>query len=233
MNIPSEKELMKAGLHFGHKPENWHPKMANFIYGQKNGVHIIDLIKSRQKMSGALEFVKKIVSDGGKILFVGTKIQAKEIVKKYAMESNMPYVEEKWLGGTITNFKVINGLVKKLENLENQATKEDYEKKYTKKERLEFSLEIEHLRKNVEGIRNLTSLPKAIFLTSAKHEKTALLEARKKNIPLVAVCDSNANPDDVDYPIPGNDDAIKAIELVTSLIAQAVKEGTPQQIVKN
>ncbi|HPA25740.1 MAG TPA: 30S ribosomal protein S2 [bacterium] len=226
MNIPSEKELMKAGLHFGHKPENWHPQMANFIYGQKNGVHIIDLIKARQKLSEALEFVKKVASEGGKILFVGTKIQAKEIVKKYALLVNMPYVEEKWLGGTITNFKVINGLVKKMENLENQANKEDYEKKYTKKERLEFSLEIEHLKIGVEGIRNLTSLPQAIFLTSAKHEKTALLEAKKKHIPVVAVCDTNANPYDVDYAIPGNDDAIKSIELVAALVAEAIKEGT-------
>lgn len=225
MNIPTEKELMKAGLHFGHKPENWHPQMTNFIYGQKNGVHIIDLIKARQKLSEALEFVKKTAEAGGKILFVGTKVQAKEIVKKYALEANMPYVEEKWLGGTITNFKVINGLVKKLENLENQATLEDYEKKYTKKERLEFSLEIEHLNKEVEGIRNLTSLPAVIFLTSAKHEKTALLEAKKKKIPVVAVCDTNTNPYDVAYPIPGNDDAIKSIDLIASLIAEAIKEG--------
>lgn len=226
MKIPDEKELLKAGVHFGHKPENWHPKMANFIYGQKNNVQIIDLTKTKQKLTEALEFVKSIAAAGSQVLFVGTKIQAKEIIKKYAESVNMPYAAEKWLGGTLTNFKVINGLIKKMEQLETQATKSDYEKKYTKKERSEFISEIERIKKSAEGLRYMSTLPAAIFMASARNEKTTVKEARIKKIPTIAICDTNTNPDEITYPIPGNDDAIKSIELITSLIAEAIKEGT-------
>ncbi len=225
MYIPSEKELAAAGVHFGHRVGSWHPKMADFIYGQRNNVHLIDLVKTKKMLETALEFVKKTASAGGQILFVGTKIQGKEIIKKYATETGMPYVNERWLGGTLTNFKVINGLVKKLKKLEEQALADDYEKKYTKKERHEFRLEIERLKKMVEGIRNMEILPAAIFILSARDEKTAVSEASRKKIPSVAICDTNSNPEKITYPIPGNDDAIKSIELITSLVAEAVKEG--------
>lgn len=225
MYIPSEKELAAAGVHFGHRVGSWHPKMAEFIYGQRNNVHLIDLVKTRKRLEVALNFIKKTAANGGQILFVGTKIQGKEILKKLAEEVGMPYVNERWLGGTLTNFKVVNGLVKKMKKLEEQAQSDDYEKKYTKKERHEFRLEIERLKKMVEGIRNMETLPAAVFMISARDEKTAVSEACRKKIPSVAVCDTNANPEKITYPIPANDDAIKSIELIASLIAEAVKEG--------
>lgn len=229
MNIPDLKELMEAGLHFGHRPTAWHPKMSEFIYGQKNGVHIIDLEKTKKMLGVALEFVKKVASENKQILFVGTKIQAKEIIKKYAKEVNMPYINERWLGGTLTNFKVINGLVKKLKKLEDQAKDEDYEKKYTKKERHEFKIEIERLKKMVEGIRNMDSLPAAVFIVSARDEKTAVREALRKKIPSIAICDTNANPTKITYPIPSNDDAIKSIEVITKLVTGAIEEGKKEK----
>jgi len=226
MQIPSEKELLTAGVHFGHKSSNWHPAMIDFIHGQKNNVHVINLTKTKQKLTEALEFVKSIAKKEGQILFVGTKIQAQNIVKKYADSLNMPYVVKKWLGGTLTNFKVINGLIKKMESLEMQAGGEDYAKKYTKKERMEFDLEIKRIKTLAEGLRHMPSLPAAVFITSAHHEKTAVREAKKQKIPTIAICDTNTNPNEITYPIPGNDDAIKSIELITSLIAEAIKEGS-------
>lgn len=220
----TEKDLLNAGSHFGHKPSSWHPRMSDFIFGQKNNIHIINLAKTKQKLEQALEFVKKTIIDDEQILFVGTKIQAKDIIKKYAKECEMPYVEQKWLGGTLTNFKVINGLVRKLEKLEAQVTKDDYEQKYTKKERHIFSEEIKRLKKMIEGIRFLKQIPAAIFLASAREEKTAIHEANKKGIPIIAICDTNSDPTKVSYPIPANDDATKSIEFITKLIANAVKE---------
>jgi len=225
MKIPTEKELFKAGVHFGHKPSNWHPKMADFIYSQKNNVHIIDLEKTYQQLTKATEFIKKVASEGGKILFVGTRVQSKEIVKKYAEQVNMPYVTERWLGGTLTNFKTIHGLVIKLKNLEDQAKKEDYEKKYTKKERHDLKIDMERLNKIIGGIRDMEQLPSAVFIASARYEKTAVRECNIKDIPNIAICDTNSNPEKITHAIAGNDDAVKSIELITSLIAEAIKEG--------
>ncbi len=225
MKIPTEKELFKAGVHFGHRVTSWHPKMSDYIYGQKNNVHIIDLEKTKKLLSSALDFIKNKVAEGGQVLFVGTKIQAQEIIKKYAQEVNMPYVNNKWLGGTLTNFKVINGLVKKLKKLEKQSKEEDYEKKYTKKERHEFNLEMQRLEKMIGGIRDMEDLPTVIFVASVRDEKTAIKEADRKKIPVVAICDTNSNPEKVTHPIPANDDSIKSIELITSLVAEAIKEG--------
>lgn len=225
MKIPTEKELAEAGVHFGHRVTSWHPKMSDFIFGQKNNVHLIDLEKTKEMLGSALKFVKKTAAASRQILFVGTKVPSKEIVKKYAEEVGMPYVNERWLGGTLTNFKVINGLVKKLKKLEERAQEEDYEKKYTKKERHEFRLEVERLKKMVDGIRNMDNLPTAVFIVSARNEKTAVSEAGRKKIPSVAICDTNSNPEKITYPIPGNDDAIKSVELITSLVAEAIKEG--------
>ena len=230
MKIPTEKELLKAGVHFGHKTLSWHPKMSDFIFGQKNNVHIIDLEKTRKKITEALEYIKNIIAkdesdpnQDNQILFVGTKIQAKKIIKEYAQSINMPYVNTKWLGGTLTNFKVIHNLVKKLNDLEKQAEQDDYSKKYTKKERLEFKSEMERLTKMIEGIRHMPKLPKAIFIASARDEKTAVKEANLKNIPSIAIVDSNADPTKITYPIPGNDDAVKSIELITSLVTETIK----------
>lgn len=225
MHIPSEKELFKAGVHFGHKPSNWHPKMAEFIFGQRNNVHIIDLDKTRKKLEEALNFVKEITAQDGQILFIGTKVQAQAIVKKYAQSAQMPFVTERWLGGTLTNFKVINGLVKQLDKLEKQSQEEDYEKKYTKKERHDFSLEIERLSQMIGGIRQMVNRPAAVYVASARNEKTAVNEAIKRDIPVIAICDTNSNPTRITYPIPGNDDALKSIELITSLVVEAIKEG--------
>ncbi|MBU4360638.1 30S ribosomal protein S2 [Candidatus Parcubacteria bacterium] len=220
----TEKDLLNAGVHFGHKPSSWHPRMSDFIFGQKNNVHIIDLTKTKQKLEQALEFIKQTITDDKQLLFVGTKIQAKDIIKKYAQECKMPYVEQKWLGGTLTNFKVINGLVKKLEKFEAQAAKDDYEQKYTKKERHTFNVEMERLTKMIEGIRPMKQTPVAIFAASAREEKTAISEANKKGIPIIAICDTNTNPTKVTYPIPANDDATKSIELITKLICETVME---------
>lgn len=223
MHIPSEKELFKAGVHFGHKTSNWHPKMADFIFGSKNGVHIIDLEKTRAQLEKALKFVSEISKSGKKILFVGTRIQSKNLIKKYAEQSNSPYVSERWLGGTLTNHKTIYSMVKKLKDLEKQATKDDYEKKFTKKERQVFKIQIEKLKKDIGGIYNMENLPDAIFVASARYEKTAIAEANKKNIPIIAICDTNSNPTKVAYPIPANDDSIKSLELIISLISENIK----------
>ncbi len=225
MHLPEEKELFAAGAHFGHRPTNWHPKMERYIYGQKNNVQLIDLAQTRTKLAEALEFIKQVAASGGKILFVGTKVQAREIIKKYAEETGMPYVNNRWLGGTITNFKVIFGLVKKLEKLEKQAQEEDYEKKYIKKERLEFKNEMEKLASMISGTRKMENLPAAVFVASVKNEKTTVNECWRKHIPIVGICDTNANPEDVNYPIPANDDAVKSVEIITALVAEAIKEG--------
>ncbi len=225
MQIPNEKEMFVAGVHFGHKPSSWHPNMSDFIYGQKNNVQIIDLEKTSQYLKQAAETIKTVASENKKILFIGTKVQAKQIVEKHALEAGVSYITHKWLGGTLTNFKVIRGMVKKMEDLEKMSEEEDYEKKYTKKERQDFKDEIDRLDHVVGGIRHLDKLPDLIFIASAKDEKTAVQEAMKKNIKTIAICDTNSNPNQITYPIPGNDDATKSLELITNTITMALKEG--------
>lgn len=228
MKIPTEKELLKAGVHFGHRPSSWHPKMSGFIYGQKNNVHIIDLEKTKKYLEKALNFIQEKMKEktDSQVLFVGTRVQSKEIIKKNAENVKMPYVNNKWLGGTLTNFKVIHNLVKRLKKIEEQSKKEDYEKRYTKKERHEFTIEIERLNKMISGIRNMDQLPAVVFIDSARYEKTAVHEAKIKNIPTVAICDTNSNPEDIDYPIPANDDSIKSLELIIGLVTEAIKNGS-------
>jgi len=223
MHIPSEKELFKAGVHFGHQSSSWHPKMADFIFNTKNNVHIINLEKTREQIEKAMNFIKQNINSENQILFIGTRVQSKNIIKKYAEKVNMPYVNERWLGGTITNFKTIHQLVKKLERLEKQEKENDYEKKYSKKERSVFGVQIKKLKRDIGGISQINKLPTAIFIASARYNKTAIAEANKKNIPIIAICDTNSNPTKVNYPIPANDDAIKSIELITSLIAENIK----------
>jgi len=222
--IPDLMTMLKSGVHFGHQTGKRHPKMKPYIFTTKSGFHILNLEETQNKLKEALEFATKIVSNGGTILFLGTKKQAQPIITKYAKECNMPYITERWLGGTFTNFGEINKLVKKFVDLKKQRETGQLDK-YTKKEKLEFEREIEKLDKMVGGVEGITRVPDAIFVVDIKKEKTAVTEAIRKNIPVIAMVDTNVNPDKVNYPIPANDDAIKSIELITSLISTAVNEG--------
>lgn len=221
IKIPSLLEMLKAGVHFGHRSSKRHPKMTPYIFAEKNGVHIINLEKTQQKLSQVLVFVGETAAQGGTILFVGTKQQAKELVKNKATECGMPYVIERWIGGTLTNFKVIKKLFSKLEDLEKKQ--KAVAGKYTKKEKLVFSREAKKLNVLIGGIRELKEIPQAIFVLDVKQEKTAVREAQRKKIPIIAICDTNVNPQGIDYPIPANDDAIKSLIMITGLVAEAIK----------
>jgi small subunit ribosomal protein S2 len=227
MTQPSIEEMLKAGMHFGHRTSKWHPKMEPFIFGSRKGVHIIDLRKTQKMLAVALEYLKKQASEGKAILFVGTKMQVKNTLKKTAEEIGMPYVSSKWLGGFLTNFAVIRNLVRKYKDLVEKRNSGKLDK-YTKKERLDFDREISKLETNVGGLVSLTKTPDVIFIWDIKKEKTAFQEAMKKKIPIVAVCDTNVNPDGVKYIIPVNDDATKGIKLVMNLVKEAILEGKAQ-----
>ncbi|MFH0987827.1 MAG: 30S ribosomal protein S2 [Parcubacteria group bacterium] len=223
MNIPSLEAMMQAGVHFGHRTSKWHPKMKPYIYTERNGVHVINLEETVKFLEPALEFVKKIVRDGGLILFLGTKKQARTLIKEAAESCKMPYVINRWLGGTLTNSSTILSLVKKLRKL--KADRDSGELlKYTKKEQLEFAREIERLDRLVGGMEMLDKVPNAMFIVDIRDEKTAVAETITKKIPTVALCDTNVNPELVAYPIPSNDDATKALKLMINLVAEAVKE---------
>ncbi len=228
VKIPELLDMMKSGVHFGHSTSRWHPKMEPFIFAVRQGVHIIDLEKTAKMMKEATDFITETVASGKQVLWVGTKKQARDIVKKYAEESDSPYVVGKWLGGTFTNFSTIQSLVKKLERLEKQKKDGTWEK-YTKREQLDFSRELERLTEMVGGIRNMKQLPGAVFFIDVKEDKTARLEATKMNIPIVAVVDTNINPTPINYPIPGNDDAVKAIELYCKVVSEAINLGRAKQ----
>ena len=221
MKTLSILDLLKSGAHFGHRTSKRYPKMEPYIFGIKNGVHIIDLEKTIKALEEATKFVKKVVSDNGKILFVGTKRQAKAIIKENAEKCRMPYVIFRWIGGTFTNFKNIYKLPQKLKRLEEDRGKGVYSN-YTKKERLIIDREIEKLKEMVEGIRDMDKLPEAVFIVDIKDEKTAVEEANKKDIPIVAITDTNVDPEKVNYPIPANDDSVNTLRLITSIITEAV-----------
>lgn len=225
VKIPESKELLRAGLHFGHKTQKWNPKMKPFIFGVKNGVHIFDLDKTTESLSKALEAVKATVVKGGTVMFLGTKKQARNTIVKYALEAGVPYATERWIGGTITNFQEINKLIKKLDSLEEMAMASDYEKKYTKKERSLFAEEKERLLRMIGGIRQMKKVPDLIYIVGVKEEKNATKETKTKKVKTMGIIDTNTNPDDVDIQIYANDDAVKSIELITSLVAEAIKEG--------
>ncbi|MDI3496055.1 MAG: small subunit ribosomal protein [Patescibacteria group bacterium] len=220
-NIPTLEEMLQAGMHFGHRTNRWHPKMKEFIFTSKNNIYIIDLKKSQKKLVEALEFMTKLVSEGKRILFVGTKNQVSGPMKKMAEEINQPYIVGKWLGGYLTNFPVVKKSVKKYLDLVEKKESGRLEK-YTKKERLEFDREINKLRERVGGLTSLNKLPDALFIWDIKEEETAVKEAIKKNIPIIAICDTNVNPDLVNYPIPANDDATKTIALVLESIKKTL-----------
>ncbi len=213
-------DLLKAGVHFGHTKSKRHPSMEPYIFGAKQGIHIIDLEKTQSMLDNAVKFVQEITSKGGVILFVSGKKQAKAIVKEAAEKAGMPYINTRWLGGTLTNFNNIIDLTKKLKQLEEEKVKGAWER-YTKKEALEKDREIIRLKEMVEGIKNMTKLPDAVFIVDIKKDKTALAEASKKNIPVIAILDTNCNNKDVKHIIPGNDDAVKSITLITNVIADA------------
>lgn len=217
-------DMLKSGLHFGHKTSKWHPKMAPFIFGQKNDIHIIDLEKTKEKLEAAAKVASDLAAQSRVILFVGTKRQAKPLIEKYAKECGMPYVSERWLGGLLTNFDTVSKLPKKLTSLKEKKEKGELAK-YTKKEQLEFDREIAKLSRFVGGIEDLTKMPDMIFVIDIAEEKTAIREARSTKTPIIALVDSNTNPDLVTYPIPGNDDATKGIEYILQVMSSAIIDG--------
>lgn len=225
--VPELLELLKAGVHFGHKTSRWHPKMAPFIFGERGGVHIINLEETQARLARAFEFVRILGREGKKILFVGTKKQAAALIKKYAEEAGAPYVDNRWLGGTITNWGELYKLIRSYLDLKGQQERGELGK-YTKKEQLEFSKDITKKAQLIGGISSLTKVPDALFIVDVKHEETAVREANQKKIPIVALCDTNANPDMVQYPIPGNDDAVKSIEMIVKLMAEAYRAGVEE-----
>ncbi len=223
-NLPKIEDMLKAGMHFGHRTNRWHPKMKPFIFTSKNGVYIIDLKKSQEKLQEALEFISQLVGEGKSILFIGTKSQVSAPLKKMAEETNQSYVVGKWLGGYLTNFAMVKKSVKKYLDLIEKRDNGKLEK-YTKKEQLNFSREIKKLEVRVGGLAALNKLPDALFIWDIKEEETAVKEAQQKNIPIIAVCDTNVNPEQVNYPIPANDDSTKTIKLLLEAIKGAIVEG--------
>jgi len=225
-NLSTEliKELLEAGVHFGHKTSHWNPKMKKFIFGQRRGVYIIDLEKTAECLNRAKDFLLEITSKGETVLFVGTKKQAQEIIEKEAARCGMFWVSNRWLGGLLTNFSTIKKRIDYLKKLEKMKEDGLFEK-FTKKEVSRLEKEIEKLKKNLSGILQMENLPHCLFIIDIQMEKTSLREAKRLKIPVVALVDTNNDPDLVDYPIPANDDAIKSIQLVTSHIADAIIEG--------
>lgn len=230
ITIPSIEEMLKAGMHFGHRTNRWHPKMKQFIFTSKNGVYIIDLRQTQKKLQIALEFIEKSIAEKKTFLFVGTKSQVAGPLKELAEKTQQSYVVGKWLGGYLTNFSIVRKSVKKyLDLIEKRDTgKLD---KYTKKERLNFDREIKKLEMRVGGLTALNKLPDILFIWDIREEATAVREAQQKNIPIIAICDTNVNPEEVNYPIPGNDDSTKTIKLVLASIQQAILAG--QKNIKN
>jgi small subunit ribosomal protein S2 len=224
MAIVSMRQMLEAGVHFGHQTQRWNPRMQRFIHGERNGIYIIDLEQTLVRIESAYNFVRQLVSGGGVVLFVGTKKQAQDPIKNYAERSGMPYINERWLGGMLTNFGTISKRVAKMIELERLAASPEWAQ-IPKKEALLMSRELAKLQRNLSGIRNMVRQPDAIFVLDTQTEHLAVTEANKLNIPVIAVVDTNVNPDLVQYPIPGNDDAIRANELMTRVIAEAIAEG--------
>ena len=224
MAVVAMKQLLEAGVHFGHQTRRWDPRMAEYIFQARNGIHIIDLQKTSKKLDEAYEFMKEQAEEGKTILFVGTKKQAQDCVKEAAEKSGMFYVNERWLGGTLTNFKTIRKRIERLTQLEQMEQDGTFEV-LPKKEVVLLRKEMEKLNKNLGGIKEMNGIPDIIFLVDPKKEHIAVQEARKLNIPIIGLVDTNCNPNDVDYVIPGNDDAIRAVKLITDVMANAIIEG--------
>jgi small subunit ribosomal protein S2 len=219
------KELLKAGAHFGHQTERWHPKMAPYIHSKRNGTHIIDLAKTVAGLEDALAFIAKTAGEGKQILLVGTKRQAQDIVKEVAVATNMPFVTERWLGGMLTNWNTIGGRVKHLQDLENRMASGELANKYNKLEVQRFQEEIDQMNVLYGGIKELNKKPGAVFVTDVVNDVNAVREARKIGVPIVAIVDTNADPSQITYPIPANDDAIKTIQLILDYVKSAIDSG--------
>src|SRR5512132_988287 len=218
------KELLEAGVHFGHQTKRWNPKMQKYIFGERNGIYIIDLQKTLKKFRDAYSFVRELSANGGTMLFIGTKKQAQETVFEEAGRCGMYYVNQRWLGGTLTNFATIRKSIARLKKLEEMKETGEYER-LPKKEALELDREREKLEKALQGIKTMDQLPSAVFIIDPRKEKIAVMEAQRLGIPIVAIVDTNCDPTGIDYPVPGNDDAIRAIRLITSRVADAILEG--------
>jgi small subunit ribosomal protein S2 len=224
MSVISMKQLLEAGVHFGHQTRRWNPKMKKYIFTERNGIYIIDLQKTVKKVEEAYNFVRELAANGGTILFVGTKKQAQESVKEEAERAGMFYVNQRWLGGTLTNFATIQKRVKRLKDIQRMEEDGTFDV-LPKKEVVRLKKELERLEKFLGGIKEMKQLPDALFVIDPRKERIAVSEARKLNIPIVGIVDTNCDPDEIDYVIPGNDDAIRAVKLLTSKIADAVLEG--------
>ena len=229
MPVVSMKQLLESGVHFGHQTKRWDPKMKEYIYTQRNGIHIIDLQKSSYMLDRAYEYVKDLSEQKKEILFVGTKKQAKEAIREEATRCGMPFVDSRWLGGTLTNINTIRSRVSRLSQLEKMKDDGTLDL-MTKKEASDIELEIEKLNKKFGGIRNMKGLPGALFVIDPKKEHIAILEAHKLNIPVVGVCDTNCDPEEIDCVIPGNDDAVRAVRLFCHTVSNAVIEGHEGEI---
>ena len=224
MAVVAMKQLLEAGVHFGHQTRRWDPKMAEYIFQARNGIHIIDLQKTSKKLDEAYEFIREQSEEGKTVLFVGTKKQAQECMKEAAQKCGMYYVDQRWLGGMLTNFGTIQKRIQRLKDLETMQEDGTFER-LPKKEVILLKKEMEKLDKNLGGIKEMDKLPGVIFLIDPKKERIAILEAKKLNIPIVGLVDTNCNPEELDYPIPGNDDAIRAVKLIADVMANAVIEG--------
>ncbi len=224
MSVVSMKQLLEAGVHFGHQTRRWNPKMSKYIYVERNGIHIIDLQKTVKKLEEAYSFVRDISAEGGEVLFVGTKKQAMDSIREEAIRAGMPYVNARWLGGMLTNFETIKKRIKRLEQLKAMEADGTFAL-LPKKEVIKLQLEAEKLEKFIGGISGLKKQPAALFIVDPRKEKIAVAEAHKLGIPIVAIVDTNCDPDEVDYVIPGNDDAIRAVRLIAGAMADAVIEG--------
>ena len=224
MSVISMKQLLEAGVHFGHQTRRWNPKMKEYIFTERNGIYIIDLQKTVKKIDEAYYFVRDLVMDGKSILFVGTKKQAQESIEQEAKRCEMFYVSQRWLGGMLTNFKTIQGRIARLRRIEQMEATGQFDL-LPKKEVMQLKLEQMKLEKNLGGIKEMKKLPGALFVVDPRKEHIAIAEARTLKIPIVAIIDTNCDPDEVDHPIPGNDDAIRAVKLITAKMADAVLEG--------
>ncbi len=224
MSSVSMKQLLEAGVHFGHQTRRWNPKMARYIFTERNGIYIIDLQKTVKKLDEAYDFIKEIAAEGGEVLFVGTKKQAQDAIKEEAQRCGMHFVNARWLGGMLTNYRTIKTRIARLEQL-NKMKEDGTFDLLPKKEVFKLELEIEKLEKFLGGIKNMETLPKAMFVVDTRKEKIAVAEAKNLGIPVVAIVDTNCDPDEIDYVIPGNDDAIRAVKLISGAMADAIIEG--------
>lgn len=229
--VATMKELLEAGVHFGHQVKRWNPKMKRYIFGERNGIYIIDLQKTMKGLEEAYNFVKRTASEGGPILFVGTKKQAQDAIANEATRAGVFYVNQRWLGGMLTNFTTIKKSIERLKNIDKMKADGTFEL-LTKKEVSSYEKEREKLEKNLSGIKDMPDFPSAVFIVDPKKEKIAVQEARKLSIPIVAIVDTNCDPDEVDWVIPGNDDAIRAVALISAKMANAIIEGRESALKK-